>query len=370
MDKLIAQILDQAHKDALAGRSHETIFSLEKLAVEALNVLGITYFGLAETEHPGLDYLKMSLVLDRGNWMVHSNIAHCLNRLGRFKEASLSAEEAVKWSGDASADPYYNGGVIYSNLKQTKRAIDFYEQAIRIEPNRPIFHFNYGCELLKDGQFDKGWKEYEYRLDAFEDIKKITRRFTNVPRWDGNKIDRLLIYSEQGIGDLINFMRFIPQVKKKCNHITLEAQEAMKGLLENAPGIDTISYRGDENYPEIGTEFDAVVSICSLPYHCKCTDQIPKRPYIHAPKRPRPEEMKPDKKNIGIIWAGNPHHPSDSTRSIYLNSFRSLSDLPDTRLFSLQKNPNLLRQWEGKSINLLEGSLGMWLICLLKWRHF
>jgi tetratricopeptide (TPR) repeat protein len=365
MEKLLNELIATSRRLSAEGRQHEAIFDLEHVATEALNILGVTYFERSGAGKPSLDYLDMAMKLDRGNWMVHSNRAHILNKLSMFEEASEAAEKAIHWCGGASADPYYNAGVIFANLKRPEKSLEYYERAISMAPDNHMCRFNYGCELLKYGNHEKGWKEYEHRLDAFEDLRKIEQRFRDSPRWDGTKANSLLIYSEQGIGDLIQYIRYLPEVKKRVSHVTVEAQEALGPILKDFPGIDRLVLRDHVNWPTYDQEFNAHASICSLPYiFYKGPETVPGKPYMKAPQRePRPE-FDTDKKKIGIVWAGNPGHPSDNQRSFHLNWFRGLSEMEDVTLFSLQKDAFYLRDWNGQLVNLLSGAEGMKLVDL------
>ena len=164
------------------------------------------------------------------------------------------------------------------------------------------------------------------------------------PRWDGSSLagKTILIYAEQGLGDTLNFLRYVPLVKERDGKVILECQPPLLRLLANFPGIDHLIGRGSA-YPE----FDCYAPLLSLPgiFQTTPTNVPAAVPYIHADgklvEKWRQELAKPQAGpsalKVGIAWQGNPGRPDDIHRSIPLKQFARLAEVPGVVFISLQK---------------------------------
>lgn len=334
MEKLVTQMIRDAEALNRAGRASEAIFALERIAVEALNVLGLTYFDALGSGRLAEKYLRMSLAVDPGNWMVHNNLGHIYDKTARFQEAKKAALDAVAWANNTSPAAYHNAGVILGDLKETREAIKMYRAALALAPENPMYHFNLGAELLRIGEYEEGWEKYEYRMANFPDIQQNHDRF-KAPKWDGSRVKTLAVYSEQGIGDLINFGRYLPDCRARCDRLTLEVQEGLEELYAGMADEILVKKLGEASeLPQV----DAAIAVASLPSLFKAG--ILTGPSELLPYNPKscPDELKVEGIKIGIVWAGNPIHRHDKLRSCSLSRFAPLAEIPGVKLFSLQKN--------------------------------
>jgi hypothetical protein len=193
--------------------------------------------------------------------------------------------------------------------------------------------------LLSRGEFPEGWQEYEWRWKC-KDFPAHLRIFTQ-PRWDRSPLEgrTILLHTEQGFGDAIQFIRYLPQVKQWGGKIQIACRAELVRLFQaNSQGCQILA--PGEPLPS----FDVYSPFLSLPRIFATTlDNIPSVvPYLHA-------EADDAKKwqhrladhssttNVGLVWAGNAAHQNDRNRSITLAKFAPLAQVPNVRFFSLQK---------------------------------
>ncbi len=315
--------------------------------------------------HKNYDYKKsarkihMANEIWRGNWALYGNLAHVYNMSEDFENAYKVALQGLDFGGIQSSNFCYNLGVISGNLRKLDESIQYYRKALEIGGDyKHLARYNLGLALLLRGDFDEGWKNYEARFDAFSQTKEIRDRFTQKV-WTGKeslKKKSIYVYSEQGIGDLFNFARYLPLLKKKGAKIILEPQ------LE---GASVLKHLADEIVPRtniwptpIPTDF--VISVNSLPGIFEARPgKIPLKPYMFSTKEIDLPEHK-GKFKIGICWAGGQNYKNDLRRSCHLKLFAPLAKIPNVSLFGLiHKSCGNLRQWNGKVINLIENVEGM-----------
>ena len=360
MDKFLRKITPEV--DMLVGRKRtsEAIYALEDTISWSLVQLGLIWCDNFTDMAKAQEYLRMAIKVKPGMWQFHINMAHVLNLSFKLEEAKEEALKSVYYSEGRIYDPYYNLGVILANLGDHKNAIEAYRTAIKLNDNKScLANYNISASYLILKEWEEGWKAYECRLDVFEKIRSIKNRFKNFfKKGLPSKGKKIYIYSEQGVGDLIQFARFIPKFKSLTGAtLILEPQIAISQLLEynkDSLKIDQLVPRKDGIWPEVPEDIDYAVSICSLPGILKAgIKSIPNKNYIKIPKRDVPDVIKNCKDfKIGICWSGNPDHANDPKRSIHLNKFSALFKLDNVQLFSFQKECPL-RNWFGKSVNLL-----------------
>lgn len=215
-------------------------------------------------------------------------------------------------------------------------AIVFFRRAIALKHDAGQARFNLSLALLAQGDYDAGWPEYEWRR-SLEDDQPLHRRFVQ-PEWNGVSLAgrRLLVVSEQGLGDTIQFVRFLTPLKAMRARITLECQPPLVSLLSQLPAIERVLAQG-EPLPD----FDTHVRLTSVPGILGTqVDDLPLEiPYLRAEKS-RIEIWKSklrDGFNVGISWRGSPSHLFDRMRSIPLREFEPLSRIPNVNLVSLQQ---------------------------------
>lgn len=271
--------------------------------------------------------------------MAHQVIGLIHVRKGRPYEAIGVLERALSLQPDLVA-AHCNLGLAWSQLGELQRGMREYEKALLLQPGHPFTRFNRALTLLKQGNYREGWPEYEWRWLTGQ----VARPNIPRPRWDGSPLDgrAILLHTEQGIGDTLQFLRFLPQLKQQAVRVVFACQTSLHALLKHLPDVDEwfpIDVPGD-------ICFDWYSPLQSLPALLRLDSEaaIPRDvPYVTAdPKRiacwkPRLEEI--DGFKVGLCWQGSPTFTSDALRSIPLSQFEPLAEVPGVALVSLQKGP-------------------------------
>ena len=226
----------------------------------------------------------------------------------------------------APNDPQLIGNLagILKELGRLDDAEAMYRDVLRRHPDNAAAHVNLGVSLLPAGRLAEGWQECEWRFLA----EPATQRQSAKPRWQGEALAgrTLLMHAEQGIGDMLQFCRFLPTVARG-GRLLVEVHRPLVGLLSQLPGVAGTVGLGDPLPP-----FDVQCPMLSLPYLSGMAserDIPPEMPYL------RPEPSLVDRwrsrtaalsgLRVGLVWAGNPERMRmDRRRSVALNRL----DLP------------------------------------------
>jgi len=271
---------------------------------------------------------------------IYNNLGNALRKSGRIDEALEMLQRAVAERPDY-AEAFNNLGVAFQAQGNYTAALINYEKAVALEPEFAEVRFNRATIDLLLGNFSRGWQDYEARLKKKnrQDLYPFCHK---LPRWDGSPFPgkRLYVHDEQGLGDTIQFVRYLPQVKALGGTVLMGAPKPLQTCLQSVDGIDEVVDRSTVGDSAAGC--DLVIPLLSLAgIFGTDRENIPAQvPYVHAQtekisywkKRIRGSEFK-----IGLVWAGNPDHENDHIRSIALSDFLTLIDIPGLQLYGLQK---------------------------------
>ena len=225
------------------------------------------------------------------------------------------------------------------DIGRTDEAIALYEERLPLRPSLGA-HGHYAVALLTAGRLSEGWSQYEYRWtqDPLLSLRPPFRK----PVWSGQDLHgrTVLLRSEQGVGDVIQFIRYAPMLKALGANVVLQLRKGIGELAQGFRGIDAIIER-DAPYPA----FDFCIHLMSLPrVFGTDLDTIPASvPYIDVDPE-RVERMRArlgsdDALKVGLVWAGDPAHLRDRQRSVSLARLAPLATIPGLRFVSLQKGP-------------------------------
>ena len=311
--------------------------SLNPDYAEAHSNLGSALRQAGKLEESIIAYQK-SLALTPDNATVYANLGVAYKESGKIKEAVESGGKSLSLNPKNSV-AYNNLGVAYQAQGKLKEALESFEQALTINPDFAEAHWNFAIALLLSGDYERGWAEYEWGFVA----KQRIARKTDKPLWDGLPLDGkiILIRSEQGLGDTIQFTRFLPLVKAEGGKVILECQAPLVDLLKNCGADEVVSRSEPDGDPQ--RPFDVWFPLMSLPghYKVKLNEVSPKMPYIYSdPARQSKwhHYFKGETRlKIGIVWAGSPTHQDDRNRSCSLADFLPLLKLEGIAWYSLQK---------------------------------
>lgn len=260
-----------------------------------------------------------------------------LQWLHRYDEALASFERVCKAAPEDKYGHFQRGNVL-KELRRHDEAKQAYGQAIAIDPDYVLAHCMLSFLCLSIADFEAGWKAYEWRWRDPQ-MSGRARNFPQ-PRWQGTEPlagKTILLYAEQGLGDTLQFCRYVPLVKALGGRVVLEAQAELKTVLATLPGVDEFVVRGAPLPP-----FDLHCPLLSLPLAFKTELSTMPRdvPYLRADpalvEKWRTRLGPPRRPRVGLVWSGNPNHVNDRNRSIALSSLVPLLS-PEFEWVSLQK---------------------------------
>ncbi|HEY9850039.1 MAG TPA: tetratricopeptide repeat protein [Leptolyngbyaceae cyanobacterium] len=276
---------------------------------------------------------QQSLILDSNQILTYHNLGSALNAQGKVDEALATFQKALALDPNY-VESYHNLAIFYQDNRQYNEALACCDRALEIEPNNAEIHWNRALNLLKLGVYEQGFIEYEWRWQR----KNNHPRTLPKPIWNGSDLTgkTILLQAEQGMGDIIQFIRYIPLLLEQASKIIVECHPPLVKLLKTMKGIYKVVAIGEEL-----PEFDVYIPILSLPRILKTNlETIPAQiPYLTPLESVSVQLDKLAKSDfkVGIVWAGNPEHPSDRRRSSSLHYFIQLLDLPNIAFYSLQK---------------------------------
>jgi len=318
------------------GRHKEAISAYEvALRQEPSNLGAMTNLGVALQEtgqlEDSLALLKCAAALAPNDPGVRTDLAVTLLKTGDMEGAEEALNKAI-----ASDSTYGRAWSNLGNLLQSRlmlaEARMAHESALTIDRDEPDFHWNHAITLLLDGDLKQGFAEYEWRRkNPGFGKKQITG-----PAWDGSTARgrTILLYSEQGLGDTLQFCRYAPLLARTGAKVILACPEKLAPLLATLDGpVKIVSNLDDVEY------YDWQAPLMSLPHLMGTTlKTIPGNvPYLSVPPdTATPLAASQDGSRVGLVWGGNPENPDARHRSIHLDALGPLFDIDGIEWISLQ----------------------------------
>mgnify|MGYP001610403503 CR=1 FL=1 len=303
---------------------------------DAHHLLGLICSQLGDWDE-AIKEIKKAIELNP-NAIFYGNLGMVYQGLNNFFEAFINFEKALELNPvyDGAYLAHYNLGIYYTEKKNFERAIFHYDKCLELNNSFYDAYWNRGLILLVLGKYKDGFEDYEYR---FKKKSSTDSRDFRKPKWNGEDLNgkRILVSCEQGFGDSIQFVRYIPLIKERGGDVILECKKELKRLFENFNGlIDGIVDKQKDKVPEI--DFDYYIHLMSLPrIFDTTTENVPfSNGYIHINKTSK-REFDKSKFNIGIVWSGNPDFPDNSLKSANFEDFKILTEIPGIKFYSLQK---------------------------------
>jgi tetratricopeptide (TPR) repeat protein len=314
----------------------QTVLELDPTNADNWNNLGLAYGGMEQHEK-AIECLKKAHEYNPQQFLFLNNMALQYRSLGNYD----SAVECLLQALDIKPFPQMmlNLGGVFGEMKDLHKSKQCFEQAIAIDPEYAAAHVDLAFAHCLEGNWEKGFEAYEHRFDYYPQMIHYLKEYDQDKRWDGCSLEgkKLLIYCEQGFGDAIQYIRYVP--KLNAEKVYVHCAPKLAELFENCEGVDQvfcrdIVYKTGDELPE----YDYQCAIMSLPHLLK-DFEISGEPYIEPATREFKNQIKNeygDTFNIGISWAGSPAHPHDLKRSIPLKHFQKLESVDGVQLFSLQ----------------------------------
>jgi tetratricopeptide (TPR) repeat protein len=240
------------------------------------------------------------------------------------------------------ADAHNNLASVLEQVGQIEAATVHYQQASSLNPANPTLHHNYAVNLLLRGNYRQGWVEMNWR--RMDRTNPASRPFPKAI-WDGVPLGgrTILLTAEQGMGDVIQFLRYAPIVAARNARVIVEVQAPLMETARRVAGVSGVVEQNTTASVQSLPPFDTHCPLMSLPMVLGTdTSSIPANiPYITAPPDRIPAWKEriaalPGKK-VGLVWAGNPKYKKDKVRSIPTEKLAALASVPGVSWVSLQK---------------------------------
>ena len=319
------------------GQFSEALICLNKALelnpnfVELLNNLGIALEENGQVEDAIACYRK-AISIKPDFLAVFNNLGNSLQKQLLFKDAIAIYQQAISQHPNF-AEAINDLGHALQELGQLEDAIKYYQKAILIKPDYADAHLNFALSLLLRGELIQGFSEYEWRWQ----IRKNEIRNYSQPIWDGSNLQgkTIFLHLEQGLGDMIQFIRYIPLVQEKGGRIIVECYPHLLKLFSQIQGIKQWVICGGQI-----PHFDVYASLMSLPRILGTTlDNIPASiPYLKGDIFPSSFIFPASSLlKIGIVWSGSVAHHKNYQRSCSLTKFTELVEISQVSFYSLQK---------------------------------
>ncbi len=327
----------RAGRLAEAEQIYRQILRAEPNHLEALHLLGVIALQTGRCDD-AIACIRQAIARDASQAGFHSNLGEAYRAVGRLDEAKACYEQALRLQPNFS-EAHNNLALALTCLGDLSRAMHHFQRAIEIMPDNAHAHYNLSCGLLLQGDFARGWSEYAWRMR----IPGHPSQTSRAPQWDGSPLEngRMFVFAEQGLGDTIQFIRYLPWVRSRVKDSVVQVAPRLIPIL-NQSGFDGLVPKGAPV-----PEHEIQSSLLSLPGLFRMTPaMIPADiPYLHPDPRLVEQwraALSPiEGRKVGVVWQGSRTYYLDRYRSIPLAAFAPLADVPGVQLISLQQTDGL-----------------------------
>jgi tetratricopeptide (TPR) repeat protein len=352
-------------EEALAVYAHAA--RIDPKDLEILDSLGATLGALGRYGE-AMEVYRRALALNPEASGFKCRLARRLRMLEDSDTALRLAREVLAKEPE-NFEAWVEVGSAYRQMNRLEEALEAFDRALALRPEDFEAKGTRALILLTMGDFERGWREYEFRWKSpsFEDVARTFR----MPRWDGRadlKGKRVLLFGEQGVGDIVQFARYIPMLADRGAAVSLECPVDLHALMGSVRGLNKISAKGASQ-----PACDYEIPTMSLPLVFGTrVETIPGGvPYVAPPERLAAEwagkmaEYGVGKK-IGIAWAGSAKHTNDRRRSTALAAWAPVGRLGGSvdggaggaTFFMMQKGP-AAAQWMSAPMKLVNLTAGL-----------
>ncbi len=302
---------------------------------ELWNALGVVLRALGNPR-AAIGCYRRAFDLRAGDLTAMSNLANALKDLQRYREAVDLHQRVV--SAQPSAMTWTNLGVALHDGGQLVDALAAFSQAVRLDPDNASARFDRAQVLLRLGRYDAGWREFEWRWKLAD---RVPMPSYTTPVWDGAELPgTLLVWPEQGFGDSILSMRFLPTVRRRVQRIVLGCKPELIRLFEGIACVDEIVPVGKIAPPHL-----AHAPVMALAGHAmKSLADLPPPARLNVPAAAKaklaPVIARAGKRlKLGIVWSGSVTFKGNALRAAEFERFLAFAEIENVQLFSLQKGP-------------------------------
>ena len=320
-----------------AAECYEEALALDPSQGPAHNNLGNVYLALGRVNDAAASF-RSAIAADAALAEAHLNLGIVLHHAGELAEAATRYRAALRLK-PALAEASLNLGHLLEEEGDIAAATDSYRAAIAARPELAEAHFNLALRLLQTGDFRRGWEEYEWRF-RLPELAPFWP-YADRPRWDGADLrgKTILLYAEQGFGDALQFVRYVPLVAARGGKVVLSCSPKLMALFATVAGVAAV-----HNAETPAPEFDLCCSLLSLPRIFGTTlETIPAAtPYLHPPagaaERWRARLAADGAAlKVGLFWSTESKNRMTPLRSLELGMLAPLAGSPGVRFYSLQR---------------------------------
>jgi Tfp pilus assembly protein PilF len=330
---------DAVHLKAVLLMDKGELASAESLARRALelapqnasfvNTIGVVLKKQKRYDE-ALQAFARTIELDADFVPVHTNIGLILQLRGQYEEAEAAHRRSL------ALDPRYatamhNLANLLMDAGKLEEGLDIFARALAARPGDAEIHTHRALCLLMAGQFERGWDEYEWRIQMRSQLAKHSLK---TPLWDGRGYEgqTLLVYHEQGYGDVIQCVRYLKQAKARGGALVVACAPPIGRLMERIEGVDRVVTTDADIPPH---HFKCPVMTLPRLFHARPGNIPAPTPYL----TPQPGLVLPGGDGtirVGIAWAGSPTHDNDHRRSMAVSALAPILEVPGVTFYSLQ----------------------------------
>jgi len=324
------------YEDAVGVYRSAAVVAAEPSPADMLNNMGVALERL-ERRDEAVAMIRAASLIRPDSAAIQDNLGNALLGTAQAEEAEACHRRALAL-GAKGAETWSNLGNALHRQGRLDEADAAYRRAIQINPDGAKFHTNLALNLLLSGRMEEGWREYEWRWRGHPNLPPYLLDRV----WEGEALPphlpgggTLLLQAEQGYGDTLQFIRYVPLLKARgVPRVVLACQPELIRLMETAPGLDQVVGEAGPMPP-----FDKALTLLSLPGLLGDLPPPSQIPYLSVPKgvRVRLPAAPAKSLKVGLAWAGRPTHGDDWNRSIPARMLDPILHIPEVTFYSLQR---------------------------------
>jgi len=318
----IGSILSKSKKYKIANQYYLDALKIDQNNSLTINNLLSNYLELRDEKNSDIFYEKAKNIDQNIIYFLYNKVEYLIQ-----KNQIDDAIEILKNNKNKDLKFFIKLIRIYSLIGEREKAQNLFDELKKIETNDPEYFQFLGMRFLFQGNFEIGWKYYEHRNTKLKNI------FNAIAEWNGEDIHQksIIVYNEQGLGDSIQFSKFIIPLLKLTNNVTFLVQKNIIDIFKkDIPNLKVVS---KENFHD--NKFDFKISLGSLlKFFYK--EKIDENFLINNNLFDLPFILNKDKLNVGIAWSGSFNGPNEPYRSIPLKALNRIFSL-DVNFYCLQK---------------------------------
>ena len=350
---LLSAAMAQHRRGALqeAAALYRRVLALDPRDFDALHMLGVVA-AQAGAHAEAIELLAQAASRRPSSARARFNLAGALVGAGRTGEA-LDALDATIALDPGHAGAWTNRGICLLHMNEADEAARSHGRAVALAPDAPEPRYNRSQALLVAGRLEEAWPDYEARLRTAE-LAPFARH-GGIARWSGGPCEgrRILLHAEQGMGDTIQFCRYVPLLARRGAHVVVEAQAPLVPLLATIEGAAEVVAQGAAAPP-----VDLACPLPSLPL--AFATRLGTIPAAGGYLSPDPARLAAWRDRLGpagrprvvLAWRGSAAHRNDARRSMPLAMLAP--QLPDgIEYLSLQKD---MRAEDAEALRAIPGA--------------